>query len=182
MGGEVFEGGENPSVLRDVEVHQALMTVPSGVQVTIIVDACHAGKMLDRASDETFPYFSRGHVDYDKLRAHPVLPRFLDWPQWKAQPPSSSGGMLKCQAALWSACLQNQFCVELPIDERSRGVFTYIMLRSLTKAGLHASLGRLFEEVTETQADLRSRWRLHQDFQLHLCRACTEQRPFLRLP
>lgn len=180
--GDVFEDGENPVVLRDVEVHQALMTVPSGVQVTIIVDACHAGKMLDRASNETFPYFSRGHVDYDKLRAHPVLPRFLDWPQWKAQPPSSAGGMLKCQAALWSACLPEQFCVELPIDERSRGVFTYIMLRSLVKAGLHASLGKLFEEVTETQADLRSRWRLHQDCQLHLSRACAEQRPFFRLP
>ncbi|CAE7802819.1 Tret1, partial [Symbiodinium sp. CCMP2456] len=250
---QVFEGGENPLVLRDVEVHQvyvvvgcgytvvddvlsemktleALMTVPSGVQasfaadcrrgllhngillvidmlcVTIIVDACHAGKMLDRASDETFPcagtvrqywqfteldrtwrahhigavlpghryvcmpasfdfesgsgmsrdmtclmtnhvwYFSRGHVDYDKLRAHPVrdwevfkffrvLPRFLDWPQWKAVNVSV-----------------------LPTHGRSK-VFTYIMLRSLTKAGLHASLGKLFEEVTETQADLRSRLR-----------------------
>ena len=37
-------------------------------------------------------------VDYDKLRHHPVLPRFFELPQWKVQAPSPLAlSLLRCQ-------------------------------------------------------------------------------------
>ena len=40
------------------------------------------------------------------------------------------------QAVLWSACANDQFCVELPIDEcHARGVFTYILMSAVGTEG-----------------------------------------------
>jgi hypothetical protein len=65
------------------------MTGPycSGVQVTMIVDGCHAGHPLDRTSDHRFPAIGRGHVpklsccvgwgssqDFLFVGNHPVTP------------------------------------------------------------------------------------------------------------
>lgn len=38
------------------------------------------------------------------------------------------------RAAQWAACANAQFCVELPIDDRPRGVFTYMFISALLKA------------------------------------------------
>lgn len=59
---------EHPRLLRDYEVHQVLATLGRGVQVTVIVDGCHAGHVLDRTRDHRFESIARGHVDYEKLR------------------------------------------------------------------------------------------------------------------
>ena len=45
---------EHPRLLRDYEVHQVLATLGRGVQVTVIVDGCHAGHVLDRTRDHRF--------------------------------------------------------------------------------------------------------------------------------
>eukprot|EP00438_Fugacium_kawagutii_P029796 Skav227169 [mRNA] locus=scaffold502:463861:478016:- [translate_table: standard] len=59
---EVDTAHEQPRLVRDYEVHQALATLPSGVQVTLIVDGCHAGQPLDRTEDHRFAAIGRGHV------------------------------------------------------------------------------------------------------------------------
>lgn len=179
---DCIEGQEQPRLVRDYEVHQALATLPSGVQVTIIIDGCHAGHPLDRTSDHRFEAIGRGHVDYDKLRHHPVLPRFFELPEWKVQKPSPLAlSLLRCQAVLWSACANDQFCVELPIDEcRARGVFTYILMSALLKTGVQASCAQIFWEAKELTSQLKGRWRLQQEMQFHHCQATTEMRPFFR--
>lgn len=179
---DCIDGKENPRLIRDYEVHQALATLPSGVQVTMIVDGCHAGHPLDRTSDHRFPAIGRGHVDYDKLRHHPVLPRFFELPQWKVQAPSPLAlSLLRCQAVLWHACANHQFCVELPIDEcPARGVFTYILMSAILKVGIQAPCGQIFQEAQDLTARLKGRWRLQQEMQFAYCQATTEQRPFFR--
>eukprot|EP00931_Biecheleriopsis_adriatica_P060092 TRINITY_DN36073_c0_g1_i1.p1 TRINITY_DN36073_c0_g1~~TRINITY_DN36073_c0_g1_i1.p1 ORF type:complete len:623 (+),score=143.18 TRINITY_DN36073_c0_g1_i1:185-1870(+) len=179
---DVCDGGDFPRVVRDTEVNQALQGLPSGTQVTLINDSCHGGRPLDRHGQEHLTeYVGRGRVDYDKLRGHPVLPRFFELPQWKAQPQQPlQGGPLRCHAVHWSACANQQFCVELPIDERPRGVFTYIFISSLLKVGVQASSFHLLQEAQELTGQLKGRWRLQQDVQFAHSRSTSEQQPFLR--
>ncbi|CAK9017819.1 unnamed protein product [Durusdinium trenchii] len=157
---DAIDGKENPRMVRDFEIHQALATLPSGVQVTMIVDGCHAGHPLDRLGDHRFHAVARGHVDYEKLRHHPVLPRFFELPDWKLQTASPMGlSLLRCQAVLFNACANHQFCVELPIDEcKARGVFTYIFMSAILKAGVQASCGQILFEAKELTAQLRGRY------------------------
>jgi len=181
---DVCEGGEQPRVVSDTDIHKVLLAVPAGAQVTLIYDACHAGRPLDRAGlDHLTEYVSRGRVDYEKLRGHPVLPRFLELPHWKARPmpdEAARESRLQCQAVQWAACANTQFCVELPIDDRPRGVFTYIFISCLLKAGVLASNGQLLKEARDLTAQLKDRWRLQQDVQLMLCQATSDMQPFLR--
>ncbi|CAJ1357875.1 unnamed protein product [Effrenium voratum] len=173
--------GDSPRLVRDVEIHQALATLGYGVQVTLIIDSCHAGRPLDRSMDHCFEHVSRGRVDYEKLRHHPVLPRFLEMAHWPLQPPAPSApSRLKCQAVLWAACENPQFCVELPIDERPRGVFSYIFISSLLKVGVQASCAQLLYEAKDLTSQLKGRWRLQQDLHFEHCQATSDQQPFLR--
>jgi len=182
---DVCEGGEQPRVVSDTDVHKALLAVPAGAQATLVYDACHAGCPLDRNGlDHLAEYVSRGRVDYEKLRGHPVLPRFLELPQWKARPMPAEAtrvSNLRCQAVHWAACANAQFCVELPIDERPRGVFTYIFISALLKVGVQASSAQLLHEARELTAQLKGRWRLQQDAQLACCHASSEAQQFFRL-
>lgn len=181
---DVCEGGEQPRVVSDTDIHKVLLAAPAGAQVTLIYDACHAGRPLDRAGwDHLTEYVSRGRVDYEKLRGHPVLPRFLELPHWKARPVPvdvARESRLQCQAVQWAACANTQFCVELPIDDRPRGVFTYIFISCLLKAGVLASNGQLLKEARDLTAQLKDKWRLQQDVQLTMCQATTDMQPFLR--
>eukprot|EP00913_Durusdinium_trenchii_P025703 g24121.t2 len=106
-----------------------------------------------------------------KLRHHPVLPRFFELPDWKLQTASPMGlSLLRCQAVLFNACANHQFCVELPIDEcKARGVFTYIFMSAILKAGVQASCGQILFEAKELTAQLRGRWRLQQELQFQHC-------------
>jgi len=181
---DVCEGGEQPRVVSDTDIHKVLLAAPAGAQVTLIYDACHAGRPLDRTGlDHLTEYVSRGHVDYEKLRGHPVLPRFLELPHWKARPvpvEAARESRLHCQAVQWAACANTQFCVELPIDDRPRGVFTYIFISCLLKAGVLASNGQLLKEARDLTAQLKDKWRLQQDVQLTVCQATSDMQPFLR--
>jgi len=181
---DVCEGGDQPRVVSDTDIHKALQAVPSGAQVTLIYDACHAGRPLDRSGlDYLTEYVSRGRVDYDKLRGHPVLPRFLELQQWKARALPAEAmreSTLRCQAVQWAACANAQFCVELPIDERPRGVFTYIFISALLKAGAQATSGQLLHEAKSLTANLKGRWRLQQDVQCACCQATSDLQQFLR--
>jgi len=182
---DVTDGGDYPRVVRDTDIHHALLAVPGGVQVAVVNDSCHGGSPLDRSGrDHLTTYVSRGRVDYEKLKGHPVLPRFFELANWKVQPGTptqNSQQLLRCQAVHWRACANEQFCVELPIDERPRGVFTYIFISSLLKAGVQASSGMLLNEARELTAQLKGRWRLMQDVQITYSRSTSEQQPFLRL-
>eukprot|EP00930_Biecheleria_cincta_P098633 TRINITY_DN90297_c0_g1_i1.p1 TRINITY_DN90297_c0_g1~~TRINITY_DN90297_c0_g1_i1.p1 ORF type:complete len:587 (+),score=81.73 TRINITY_DN90297_c0_g1_i1:84-1844(+) len=181
---DVGDGGDNPRLVTQTDVHKALLAVPQAVQVTLINDACHAGRPLDRSGiDYLTEYVARGRVDYDKLRGHPVLPRFLELPTWKVQPQymvPERNTMLHCQVVQWNACANQQFCVELPIDERPRGVFTYILISSILKVGVQASSGVLWQEARDLTAQLKGKWRLQQDVQLSCSRSTSEQQLFLR--
>lgn len=181
---DVGDGGDDPRVVTQTEVHKALLAVPQAAQVTLINDACHAGRPLDRSGvDYLTEYVSRGRVDYEKLRGHPVLPRFFELPTWKVQPKymvPERNTMLHCQAVQWNACANQQFCVELPIDERPRGVFTYILISSILKVGVQASSGVLWQEARDLTAQLKGKWRLQQDVQFSCSRSTSEQQLFLR--
>uniref|UniRef100_A0A7S4PUS9 Peptidase C14 caspase domain-containing protein n=1 Tax=Alexandrium monilatum TaxID=311494 RepID=A0A7S4PUS9_9DINO len=181
---DVFEGGEQPRVLSDTDMHKALLSVPGGVQVTLLYDSCHAGRPLDRSGmDFLTDYVDRGHVDYEKFKAHPVRPRFLQLPHWQAKavpPDAMRESVLRCQAVHWAACANAQFCVEIPIDDRPRGVFSYLFINALLKAGVQATSGQLLHEARELNSQLRGRWRLQQDAQLTCCSSTSESQPFLR--
>lgn len=174
-----------PRVISDFEVHRALLQVPEGAQATLVYDCCHAGRPLDRSGlDFLSEYVSRGRVDYDKLRGHPVLPRFLELQQWKTLPMSvkSAGeSRLRCRAAQWAACANAQFCVELPIDDRPRGVFTYMFISALLKAGPQATSAQVLGEARQLTSELKGRWRLQQDVQLCFSSMSSDSQPFLRL-
>lgn len=172
-----------PRVVSDTDVHRALQLAPEGSQATLIYDSCHAGRQLDRAGlNYLSSHVSRGRVDYDKLKGHPVLPRFLELAQWRrrpAAPESVPESNLRCRAVQWAACANEQFCVELPIDDRPRGVFTYIFISALLKAGTQAPSSTLLREAQQLTADLKGRWRLQQDVQFAHCRCTNDMQPFL---
>lgn len=181
---DVLDGGEQPRVVSDTDVHKALLQLPSGAQATLIYDSCHAGQPLDRSGlNYLTEYVSRGHVDYDKLCGHPVLPRFLELQRWKVRPAPADAvreSLLRCQAVQWAACANSQFCVELPMDERPRGVFTFIFVHALLKAGVGATSDVLLQEMLALTAQLKGRWRLQQDVQMSICSSSSEKQPFLR--
>jgi len=181
---DVCAEGDQPRVVSDTDVHKALLRVPGGAQATLVYDCCHAGQPLDRSGlDYLTEYVGRGRVDYDKLKGHPVLPRFLDLQQWKMKPTPAEAvreSMLRCQAVQWAACSNGQFCVELPIDERPRGVFTYMFVQALLKAGVQASSEALLQEMLALTAQLKGRWRLQQDVRMVLSRSTSNMQQFLR--
>jgi hypothetical protein len=76
---DVGADGNSPRVVSDSEVHSILQVMPSGVQATLIYDSCHAGSPLDRQGlNYLTEHVKRGNVDYEKLKGHPVLPRFYN--------------------------------------------------------------------------------------------------------
>jgi len=182
---DVLADRDQPRVVSDTDVHKALQTVPSGVQATLIYDCCHAGQPLDRAGlNFLTEHVNRGVVDYEKLRGHPVLPRFLEMQQWKVRPNPPEAvreSNLSCQAVQWAACSNEQFCVELPIDDRPRGVFSYIFVNVLmNQADLHAGSDVLLREMQALTSQLKGRWRLQQDVRLTLSHSSGGVLPFLR--
>lgn len=182
---DVAADGSQPRVVSDTDVHKALLAVPSGAFATLIYDCCHGGNPLDRSGlNYLTEHVNRGKVDYEKLKGHPVLPRFLEFQQWKVRPnppEASRESNLRCQAVQWSACSNAQFCVELPIDDRARGVFTYMFICALLKLGNQASNANLLAEVNSLTKQLKGRWRLQQDVCLSSCLAASDSRPFLKL-
>eukprot|EP00929_Paragymnodinium_shiwhaense_P031091 TRINITY_DN17503_c0_g1_i1.p1 TRINITY_DN17503_c0_g1~~TRINITY_DN17503_c0_g1_i1.p1 ORF type:complete len:586 (-),score=110.32 TRINITY_DN17503_c0_g1_i1:154-1911(-) len=181
---DVCDGGDQPRAVTDTDVHKALLGLPSGVQVTLIYDSCHAGSPLDRSGlNYLTDHVSRGRVDYDKLKGHPVLPRFLELSRWKMRPTPSEAvreSPLACQAIHWAACANPQFCVELPIDDRPRGVFSYIFVQALLKVGISAASEHIMQEMMSLTAQLKGRWRLQQDVQMRVSASTTPGQPFLR--
>mmetsp|Transcript_14150 Transcript_14150/g.35779 ORF Transcript_14150/g.35779 Transcript_14150/m.35779 type:complete len:548 (+) Transcript_14150:31-1674(+) len=152
----------------DSDVHQALVRLPRGASVVVIQDACHAGKPLDRCGlDFLTSQVNRGVVDYEKLRTHPVKVRFLDLPKKKLKdnpPDAVRKSVLQSSAVQWAACKNEQFCVELPIEERQRGVFTYVFIAALIECGLHATAETLLQDMQRHLKELKGRgWRLQQD-------------------
>lgn len=176
--------GEYPRLVSDADIHQALLHVPIGAQVTLIYDSCSCGNPLDRCGMNflTEPV-GRGRIDYERLRGRPVLPRFLDLPHWRprqAAPECMLDSGVRCQAVLWSACTPQQFCVELPIEERPRGVFTYIFIQALLTVGVQSSSEAILRELTSQTAKLKGRWRLQQDAQMISSRSTSDAQPFFR--
>jgi len=181
---DVSADGAQPRVVSDSDVHKALQMVPSGAQATLIYDSCHAGSPLDRQGlNYLTEHVKRGNVDYEKLKGHPVLPRFLELGHWKVRPTPPEAvreSRLQCQAVQWAACSNDQFCVELPIEERARGVFTYIFICALLKEGVGASTASLFNEMRSLTSSLKGRWRLQQDVQMVHGSATSGAQKFLR--
>lgn len=171
-------------VISDSDVHKLLLALPPGARATLIYDCCHAGQPLDRAGlNYLTEYVNRGRVDYEKLRGHPVLPRFYDLQQWHvpSNPPEAvRESILSCQAVHWAACANDQFCVELPIEERPRGVFTYIFISALLKIGVQAASDVLMREIESLTIQLKGKWRLQQDVQIACSRSTTESQPFVQ--
>jgi len=182
---DVTADGSQPRVVSDTDVHQALLAVPSGAQATLIYDCCHAGQPLDRAGlNYLTDYVNRGKIDYEKLKGHPVLPRFLELPQWKVRPnppEAKRESNLRCHAVQWAACNNAQFCVELPIEERSRGVFTYMFICALLKIGVHGTSANLLQEVQTLTSQLKGRWRLQQEACLSTSRTSGDAQKFVKM-
>lgn len=178
------DGGSHPRVVSDTDVHKALSLVPSGAQVTLIYDSCHAGSPLDRSGlNYLTEHVKRGNVDYEKLKGHPVLPRFLELGHWKVRPTPPEAvreSNLRCQAVQWAACANDQFCVELPIEDQTRGVFTYILICALLKVGVSASSESLLSEVRSMTSSLKGRWRLQQDVRLVVANSASGSQKFLK--
>jgi hypothetical protein len=181
---DVAADGSQPRVVSDTDVHQALLTVPSGAQATLIYDCCHAGQPLDRSGlNYLTEYVNRGKIDYEKLKGHPVLPRFLDLPQFKVRPTPAEAkreSNLRCHAVQWAACANKQFCVELPIEERARGVFTYMFICALLKVSVQGTSATVLHEIQSLTDQLKGRWRLQQDVCLSTSRTSGENQKFLR--
>jgi len=182
---DVCADGSQPRVVSDTDVHQALQSVASGAQATLIYDCCHAGAPLDRAGlNYLTEYVNRGRVDYEKLKGHPVLPRFLELQQWKVRPNPPEAvreSNLRCQAVQWAACSNEHFCVELPIDDRPRGVFTYIFICALLKIGVNATTAQLLQEIQGLTSQLKGRWRLQQEAKMTFSRSSRDTQQFLRM-
>lgn len=181
---------EQPQVISDTQIHRLLLALPACVRATLIYDCCHAGRPLDRAgSHHLRPYVDRGVVDYEKLRGHPVLPRFLNVHQSRSCPVSPQSihppergfceSTLRCHAVQWAACSEEQLCIELPIEDRPSGVFTHIFICALLKLGVQASSKALLHEMASLTCHLKGRWRLQQDVCMTLGLATAAQQPFL---
>jgi len=182
---DIRADSSQPRIISDTDVHKALLGVPQGVQVNLIYDSCHAGQPIDRDGLSYLqPHVNRGRVDYEKLKGHPVLPRFLELQQlstcWREAPEAVTSSLPRCQAVQWAACSNDQFCVELPIDERPRGVFTYIFISALLKVGVHAPSEALLREMQNLTQQLQGKWRLQQDVRMDHGRGTSGQQQFLR--
>lgn len=181
---DVHADGEHPRVVSDTDLHKVLRQAPAGVQVTLIYDCCHSGQPLDRDGlNFLTAHVNRGRVNYEKLKGHPVLPRFLELGQrpLRPMPPEASmNSKLRCQAVQWSACGNEQFCVELPIEERPRGVFTYVFISAALKVGTSGHSEALLQEMQNLTTQLQAKWRLQQDVKMCLGGSANPTQPFFR--
>jgi hypothetical protein len=181
---DVHADGEHPRVVSDTDLHQVLRHVPAGVQVSLIYDCCHSGQPLDRDGLNFLTnHVNRGRVNYEKLKGHPVLPRFLELGQRpvRPMPPEAAvNSKLRCQAVQWSACGNEQFCVELPIEERPRGVFTYVFISAALKVGTSGHSEALLQEMQNLTTQLQAKWRLQQDVKMCLGGSASPAQPFFR--
>lgn len=181
---DVHADGEHPRVVSDTDLHKVLRHVPAGVQVTLVYDCCHSGQPMDRDGlNFLTAHVNRGRVNYEKLKGHPVLPRFLELGQRPIRPTPPEAAVnskLRCQAVQWSACGNEQFCVELPIEERPRGVFTYVFISAALKVGVSGSSEALLQEMQSLTQQLQAKWRLQQDVKMCLGGSAVPQQPFHR--
>lgn len=184
---DAIQGGDQPRAVTDTDVHKALMMLPSGAQATLLYDTCHFGRPLDRRGlDFLTEYIDRGRIDHAKLRTLPaqVYVRFLELPTWKAKLQPSEApreSLLQCQAVQWAACAEHQFCVEMPIEGRHQGVFSFIFLDCLNECGVHATSEQLLHRARSLTEERRSKWRLQQDIQLTFSRTSSARQQFLRV-
>eukprot|EP00397_Hematodinium_sp_SG-2012_P016859 GEMP01017212.1.p1 GENE.GEMP01017212.1~~GEMP01017212.1.p1 ORF type:complete len:736 (+),score=149.70 GEMP01017212.1:31-2238(+) len=173
-------------LLTDTEIHQRLIQLPAAVFVTIITDACHAGRPLDRDGyDFLQPFLDRGVTDYEKMNQTPCKPRYLNIPnaQELNMVEPSPRIRLRCSAVHWQACDDAEACVEMPIDEdRPRGVFSYFFVSALVKLGPHSLPQQIQDDIIAQTMRQQRQFPLQQTPRVTLGGTATMSHPFLQPP
>jgi len=174
-------------LLTDTDIHERLLKLPAGVFVTIITDSCHGGTPLERDGyDFLLPSVERGLEEEEELKQSPCKPRFLEVPN--AVVPNvvdpSPRTKLRCSAIHWQACqdANDEYCVELPIEDCPRGVFSHFFVGALAKLGPHTSPEAILEVILDQTKRLQRQYRIKQTARITLGGTATMTQPFLQKP
>lgn len=131
------------TAIKDDDLSALLRTLPAGVSMTCILDACHSG---DSHRELTRPRVHRKRF----LAPPPDVARKL---RRRRRGPRPLRGTGESRAVILAACASNELAVDAVFDERPNGAFTYHLLRTLRGDGRTAGVRRLIDLVGELLGD-----------------------------
>jgi hypothetical protein len=137
-----FDAGEGGRLLRDIEIAAAVASLASGGRaVTLALDCCHAGGALrapGRAAVRGVSFVDTAPRPAEStVASQEVLAA-----AWRA-----AGGFTPAGAVLLAACRPGELALEVLLDGRQRGIFTWALLEALRRLGTGVAYRRLHERV-----------------------------------
>jgi len=137
------DAGTGARLLRDVEIAATVARMADrGLDVTLLLDCCHAGGALKAPADEVTV---RG-VPFVDAAPRPATSEVASREELAASW-QKTGGRPPAAAVLLAACRPGELALEVLLDGRKRGLFTWALLDALRRLGTGIGYRRLHERV-----------------------------------
>jgi len=137
------DAGSGARLLRDIEIAAAVARIADrGLDVTLLLDCCHAGGALKAPGDEVTV---RGAPFIDAA-PRPATSEIASREELAASW-QRTGGRPPAAAVLLAACRPGERALEVLLDGRKRGLFTWALLDALRRLGTGIGYRRLHERV-----------------------------------
>ena len=137
------DAGAGARLLRDVEIAATVARMADrGLDVTLLLDCCHAGGALKAPPDEVTV---RG-IPFVDAAPRPATSEVASREDLAASW-QKTGGRPPAAAVLLAACRPGERALELLLDGRKRGLFTWALLDALRRLGTGIGYRRLHERV-----------------------------------
>jgi len=170
------------------EISNALMRLPRGCRATVVLDCCHSSVpniAVANPAPQAFPRVMMESVDFvvSSTSVHGKLaprPRVLELPPLPTPPVRATPGVPVACCHCYSACQNQQWNSELPIEGCVQGAFTWTFIKALTAGHLDSSVHSHVKAMHSILGDLRQHFRwLDQTPVLQLSSAARLQDPVL---
>lgn len=154
-----------------VDLSNMLATLPAGCKMTVVLDACHSvpPNINPTSTPSAAPHSAWSAMEAETAEllmpapggGRPVLqPRFLDLPPLATPPTRALSSLPACTCHVYSACKDQQWCAELPIEGCVQGAFTWAFVKALTAGHLETTVQQHGKALNGILVDLRQRLRL----------------------
>jgi len=171
------KAGDNPTDLPKVddgtgyrlisllEIIDTFSRLPPACRVSLVLDCCHS--VVPNVSPtynmpSGFPLVQRGRVNYAKLRDFVSRPRFLDLPVIPVRHTPKqlrTNAFPECRMHCFSACQNQEWCSEFPIEGTVQGAFTWSFIKALAAGHFHCGVYQHVRMVTKIISDLRQHFK-----------------------
>eukprot|EP00746_Dinoflagellata_sp_MGD_P003647 gnl/MRDRNA2_/MRDRNA2_107068_c0_seq1.p1 gnl/MRDRNA2_/MRDRNA2_107068_c0~~gnl/MRDRNA2_/MRDRNA2_107068_c0_seq1.p1 ORF type:complete len:1812 (+),score=449.39 gnl/MRDRNA2_/MRDRNA2_107068_c0_seq1:383-5437(+) len=162
---KVSDDGKGYRLISLLEIVDVFSRLPPACRISLVLDCCHS--VMPNVSPthnmpSGFPVVQRGRVNYAKLRDFVSRPRFLDLPVIPVRHTPKqlrTNAFPECRMHCFSACQNQEWCSEFPIEGTVQGAFTWSFIKALAAGHFHCGVYQHVRMVTKIIADLRQHFK-----------------------